>query len=129
MLGTDGAELPVGHIISHSDAWRHCLPGYGFADPIAEPADDETAEFVQSYRAYKAPIIAQHRAHWQKVLNRFAAEGKLSVDPATGFFARDASGNLVGKLKPAERHVLEVAFSHGLKPEAPPEKSDSKKKS
>lgn len=41
---------PAGFVVEHEDAWKICLPGYGNAAPMAEPADEECAERVRQWK-------------------------------------------------------------------------------
>lgn len=42
---------PAGFEVEHPDAWKLCIPGYGNAEPMAEPADEECAARVEKWKA------------------------------------------------------------------------------
>lgn len=109
--------LPVGTEIEGPDAWRLCLRGFRNSPPIAEPADDATAEIVQSFVAARAPEKASILARMQSQLNALANTKSLGITwGADGQPKRDANGEIVGKLSNLQRHRIETALAYDLVP-------------
>lgn len=52
-------EVAAGFVLTDSDCWVHCCPGYMNATPIAEPADDECREAVQTFLKKTRPQLLQ----------------------------------------------------------------------
>ena len=108
---------PVGTELTHADAWRLCLPGMRNAKPIAEPADDATADKVNSHIEANAPRKAAILQSLQNQLNALANTKALGlVFDEHGEPARDSAGEIKGKLNNLQRHRIETALAYGLIP-------------
>lgn len=116
-----GEPILPGSFIIHPDAWLLCMPGYRNAEPRFKPADEETAAKVAEELRKRQPVLDATLVHLQAEIDKVAAAGRLKIDPATGFFARDSNGELVGlaTLTPLNVHVIETAAGYGLKPTPP----------
>lgn len=108
-----GKPIPVGTIIKHPEAWRHCLRGFRNADPIAEPADDVTREKVGKATATRDRTAAANKAHLQSEVNRLAKKLPLDDD---GNFKRTSAGK-ISKATAAEVNLIETAEAYGITPE------------
>lgn len=128
---SDGSKCQPGDIILHRDAWMLCLPGFRNEPPRFKPADDDTQAKVDAELARRKPIVDQTMQDLQRRINAYAESGRFKIDPATGFFKRDAQGMLVGKMSKLELHVMETAAGYDLQPQVPeapakPEKTAAK---
>ena len=113
-----GGKIKPGEFVLHQDAYLLCMPGYRNAAPRFEPADEATAAKVAEEMAKLKPVVDQTKVYLQTELDKLAGSGKLQIDPATGFFKRDADGVFLGKMTDLEMHILETAEGYGLKPVA-----------
>lgn len=115
---TPGETYKPGEIIIHPDAWLLCLPGYRNAPALCKPADEETEAKVSAELAARQPVVDQTRAYLQTKIDGYAASGKFTINPVTGFFVRGTDGAYSNKAVIA--HTIETAEGYGLKPVVKP---------
>ena len=109
-----GKPLPVGSIVEHPEAWRHCLPGFRNAPPVAKPADDETAALVKEKEKARNTRQAVERRNLQKAIDKLSA--KLGLKD--GQFDRTQTGK-VRKATEAEQAMIDTAAEYGIHPTPP----------
>ena len=109
-----GKPIPVGTIVSGSEAWIHCLPGMRNSPPVAEPVDDLTAEKVKAELARRKALHAVNVPIVQAAVDTLAA--KLPTDDA-GQFVRRPDGT-IPRATDVEQFQIDNAEAYGIVPGA-----------
>lgn len=111
-----GKELPIGHVITNSQCYRHCLPGFRNRQPIAEPVDDVTREKVKSELRNHNISVAARTPVLQRDVDRLA--DKLPTDEQRQFVRDDLTG-AVEKASRADQVTIDSAAAYGINPTPP----------
>lgn len=109
-----GKPLAVGSKVSGPEAWIHCLPGMRNSPPVAEPADQLTADKVQEELERRRKLHAGMVPKVQARVDALAA--KLPTDEA-GNFVRRADGT-IPRATEAEQFDIDNAEAYGITPGA-----------